>query len=620
MNSDNYEFSKSSAPQTLSDYSSYSDKNWNYINDINSGVYNTSGQTLLQFDMTSIYNSNGFSDVSDLYLAIPTVMVATCSAGSAILPIASTTAGYSLCALKSNYQNLIHQMEVVANGKTVQDMQPFTNVIKNFKLLSELSATDLKSSAASLGLSDVLDNEKSVKFSTANLLNSGSSVSGLVAALAPAAYPGVGLCNNLPFAFSDVAQGPVVASQNLNQNNQAILNRVNRIIDTSANSAYQNIYGAGIAGSATVAPQPAIMSATNIINEFKPYYTVTATGIMTWYDVALIPLKYLCDCIDKMGLVKKMDLVMRIYLNTGAVQVQVQNPGLATVAYGTFSSNFGSTCPLTVNYLPAAVAAGGIPTTTTLITAGLYVAKLPTSFGPTTAIALAGPSSHPMTACRCYYSTVQLEPSKALAYVESNTNKQIIYENFLYNQYSAIGVGSSFSQLVQSGIKNPIGVAIIPLISASNTFQATNIGLLGVAGTFTTLPLGFSQYASPYDTCPATYSPISLTNLQVTLGGVNVLNTSLYYTYENFMEQVILAESLTSSDIGIATGVIPQSWWESNRVYWVDLARGQEADKASTRNLNISFVNNSNVIIDILVFTVYLDKFVLNVETGQVRK
>ena len=86
------------------------------------------------------------------------------------------------------------------------------------------------------------------------------------------------------------------------------------------------------------------------------------------------------------------------------------------------------------------------------------------------------------------------------------------------------------------------------------------------------------------------------------------------------MEQVILAEPLTSADIGIATGVIPQSWWESNRVYWVDLARGQEADKASTRNLNISFVNNSQVIIDVVVFTVYLDRFVLNVETGQVKK
>ena len=30
-----------------------------------------------------------------------------------------------------------------------------------------------------------------------------------------------------------------------------------------------------------------------------------------------------------------------------------------------------------------------------------------------------------------------------------------------------------------------------------------------------------------------------------------------------------------------------------NRVYWVDLGRGTEAEKATTRNLNISFINNN---------------------------
>ena len=252
-----------------------------------------------------------------------------------------------------------------------------------------------------------------------------------------------------------------------------------------------------------------------------------------------------------------------------------------------------------------------------MITAGLFISKPPSSFG-SISVALPALSSHPMAACRCYYSIVQLEPSRALAYIEANTSKEIIYENFLYNAYNNIPSGGTFSQLIQSGIKNPIGICIIPLISAQNSFPATK--LTGDAGTTYSTVLGFSQYQSPYDTCPATYSPISLTNLQVQLGGVNVLNTSLFYTYENYLEQVSLAESLTSADIGISAGIISPSWWEANRVYWIDLARGQEADKATTRNLNISFQNNSNVAIDLLVYTVYLDRFVLNCETGQVRK
>ena len=52
MNSDNYEFSKSSAPQSTSAYSPYVDKQNNYINDINNGVYsNNSGLTLVQWDL-----------------------------------------------------------------------------------------------------------------------------------------------------------------------------------------------------------------------------------------------------------------------------------------------------------------------------------------------------------------------------------------------------------------------------------------------------------------------------------------------------------------------------------------------------------------------------------------
>ena len=117
-------------------------------------------------------------------------------------------------------------------------------------------------------------------------------------------------------------------------------------------------------------------------------------------------------------------------------------------------------------------------------------------------------------------------------------------------------------------------------------------------------------------TCPASYAPLSLTNLQVTLGGVNVMNTNIFYTFENFMEQVSMAESLTSADIGISTGLINQTWWEANRCYYVDLARGREADKSTMRNLCVTFNNNSNVPIDCMIFTLYLNKFVIDVETG----
>jgi hypothetical protein len=44
------------------------------------------------------------------------------------------------------------------------------------------------------------------------------------------------------------------------------------------------------------------------------------------------------------------------------------------------------------------------------------------------------------------------------------------------------------------------------------------------------------------------------------------------------------------------------------------------ADKLQPRNTNVSFTNNSNVAIDLLIFTFYSDQLVIDVETGIVNK
>jgi len=87
-------------------------------------------------------------------------------------------------------------------------------------------------------------------------------------------------------------------------------------------------------------------------------------------------------------------------------------------------------------------------------------------------------------------------------------------------------------------------------------------------------------------------------------------------TYENFLEQVNLAEQLTSNDFGVSTGLISQGCWEMSKWYFVNVERGNIADKLQPRNINVSFTNNSNVAIDILIFTFYSDQLTIDVETG----
>ena len=94
---------------------------------------------------------------------------------------------------------------------------------------------------------------------------------------------------------------------------------------------------------------------------------------------------------------------------------------------------------------------------------------------------------------------------------------RVIYRSFVTNSYNNITSGSSLNALVNSGIAHPTVVLICPFIASTT---GTNSGF------------GDFQWKSPFDTCPATLAPLSLTNLQVAVGGQNVLQSTLNMTYE----------------------------------------------------------------------------------------
>ena len=54
MHSDNYEFARSSAPQSVKDYSAFTDKQWNTKPDTSGGVYQ-SQNSIVEFDKTQCY-------------------------------------------------------------------------------------------------------------------------------------------------------------------------------------------------------------------------------------------------------------------------------------------------------------------------------------------------------------------------------------------------------------------------------------------------------------------------------------------------------------------------------------------------------------------------------------
>ena len=67
-NSDTYDFMKSSVPQSVNDYTPFTDKQWDYKTDQNQGVYATgSGMTQVTFDLNNMFDSSSFVDISEMY-------------------------------------------------------------------------------------------------------------------------------------------------------------------------------------------------------------------------------------------------------------------------------------------------------------------------------------------------------------------------------------------------------------------------------------------------------------------------------------------------------------------------------------------------------------------------
>ena len=570
MGTDNYEFDKSSLPQDIDGYSPYTDKQYNgFINDLNGGVYTNTSLSLVQFDLGQIYNSQKFTDTNDLFLVVPITMVAAFSTGSAL--VAPVAGNVNLLQMKSNFIHLIHQADLQINGKTIESTQPFVNIQKHFQMVSEMSTNDLDTIGYTLGFGEKLDNPRSVVWNGNSTTENGN-----------------GFTNNK--IFGSRYQSANKTKYNDGAINDAIASKIGRFTDITTASPYNNLVGT-------------IMSATNLKNELRPTYEVLSTNYMVWYDYAVIRLSSVFESLGNIGLVRKFDCTLRLWLNTGTVNITTANPNSATLDYSLTTANntFTNSCPLMINHLADTSANGGIPATTTNIVAGLYVNKPPTTTFASVNLSLSGASSS-LPTCRIYYSQIAVEPQKALTYVEQNRNKKVVYRSLLTNQYNNTSAGGTFNQLINSGVIHPVGMLIVPFISSQQ------------AG------FGDFQWKSPFDSCPATSSPCSLTNLQVSVGGVNQLQSTLNYAYENFIEQVNLAEALTSGDMGVTCGLISQSFWETFRYYYVNIERSALTDKNVARNINISFTNNSLVAIDVLTFIIYSNEFTIDVETGLIRQ
>jgi hypothetical protein len=169
-------------------------------------------------------------------------MVAGFSNGSSVL--APLPGSQALCTIKSDFLNLIHQADVVVNGKSIEQCQPFINIARHFQLISEMSENDLRTLGHSIGFSPTLDNPKSAKYQPAFGSTNGAS--------------GNGYSNNRVFASTTDNQ-TTLGAQNSAVGNMANQYKIGRYVDLT-NTGGQGIYGA----------TNTLMTGTQLNNEFRP--------------------------------------------------------------------------------------------------------------------------------------------------------------------------------------------------------------------------------------------------------------------------------------------------------------------------------------------------------------
>ena len=102
----------------------------------------------------------------------------------------------------------------------------------------------------------------------------------------------------------------------------------------------------GVVGPGGVGAAAPIVTAAQPAAEFRPYYEVKSNHTV-WYDFAVMKLPHLFESLGKMGLVRRFDATLRLWVHTRTVNVTAGSPALRDLNYPE-NNSFSNTCPLVI--------------------------------------------------------------------------------------------------------------------------------------------------------------------------------------------------------------------------------------------------------------------------------
>jgi hypothetical protein len=605
--------------QSVVDTHDFISKKWVYVNDNNNGNY--SSQVVI--DSTPLSNAGGYINWNEGYILMPLVAQLTDDDGAKIA--AGSVSPLHTWAFKNGFWHMINSMTIEFNNQNVVQQTPFTNVFRSFKAMTSFSQDDVKNHGASIGFcpdnagSWVYDNDdpatagnvpngrglsnnrnapllRSVSTLTGTQINGGAGTFGASANLLTSfvASPASGFIT----ANTGVASGTSNPTSNPFSNysfNEGLLCRQEWVGYAPASTTQGGINNAGTC------------DATYRSN------VKVAAGCATWYIYAKLRLKDLHDYFDKLPLLKGSTI--RFYLNTNQTiaTFSVAAPATTDTTTGQkFAGNLlipnapsingGLTCPFTIASNDVGQGCSSLPAGTYQLSLSIYQNQF------TQPQAVAGDGKTKLSSVRLYAPIYKFTPLKEQQYLSLAPTKKVKYCDVFQYQFNDIGGGSPFNFLVSNGISNIKSVLVVPFVAKS-----ANLAIGAVAGSS---PL--STLLSPITTSGATPDPITLTNFNILVSGVNLFLNNEMYDFEAFCHELQQSNQLNGGlTTGLTSGLISQEdFARGMRYYYGDCSRILPAEAGVSRSIQIVGTNASDVACDLMVFVEFEREMVIDLTTG----
>ena len=549
-----------------------------YVSLLDNNAQNYSSNQLT-ISTSSISNSSKYASFREGFLSVPLLL--TLSSGAigqtqsvAYTPdVSANSSDYSL-GLKNWFGHIFHSMSVDVNGSTIIQTTPFSSLWNCFKLMTTLSWNDVTTQGSSIGFFP--DTSTSFAFS-------GSSYN----------VNGVGTSNNqnlttasavVTGAFNDYQVGNVgfvKRQQYINYDPEAPMGTTTtdlsfaQILDATAlKTAYKSYISSKVKGVVTTG-------------------AVSTAGIFQVSVMANIYLKHIHDFFNKIPLMKGAFFNIVINLNNTSVAFTVASSAISAT---TVTSALGGVNPLMLASMAASNGNSGLPN-------GNYIASIAVGSKCLNSQQLA--LSNMTTGTLANQVSLNLPlytfaPVFESAYL-SQPVKTIVYSDiYNYIQYN-VASQNTYNFLATNGIANILSILILPYFTSS-----ANGGLLPIQ--------------SPFDTAAATTSPLCLQgNFNIQLSGQNLLYNTQRFVYEEYIQQLVGANSINGSQIdGLTSSLIGQLDFETlYNYYYVRADRALGVEASVPKSVAITGQNLSKLAVDLYCFIEYQQSIQMDALTGQ---